>query len=77
MKGLLARAAKNAPVEGSEADAAVLSKLAKKQTLLAVTKTVKAVADVSAVLEDPKLPSKSDLGRWWPEPLTALVAVPH
>ena len=39
MKGLLARAAKNAPVEGSEADAAVLSKLAKKQTLLADCKS--------------------------------------
>ena len=69
MKGLLARAVKNAPAEGSEADAAALSKLAKKQNLLAVTKTVKKIADVSAVLEEPALPSKSDLGKWWPEPV--------
>jgi hypothetical protein len=74
MRGMLGTALRNAaasPPEGADeatlADAAILKRLQKKQALKKISATVKHTVDVSQVLEEPALPSKRDLDRWWPE----------
>jgi len=80
MRAQLAAALRAQPQDEGNADTNALRALHKKRTINVLATTVKTTVDVRVVLEDPKLPSKQDLGRWWPEParetLSPLVPFP-
>ena len=80
MRAQLAAALRAQPQDEGNADTNALRALHKKRTINVLATTVKTSVDVRVVLEDPKLPSKQDLGRWWPEParetLSPLVPFP-
>ena len=67
MRQQLAAALRQQTLEES-ADVNALRRLHQKRSVNVFTGTVKTTKTVTSVLEDPKLPSKNDLGRWWPEP---------
>ena len=68
MRAQLAAALRNHPRDGDDVEVNALRRLHSKCQLNAIAATVKTTKDVSRVLEDPKLPGKNDLSRWWPEP---------
>ena len=81
MRHMLAGALRNAPANDDDADdVAVLRRLQKTQDRSRITQVVKSTTTVSRVLEEPQLPSRRDLARWWPEPvretLNPLVSFP-
>ena len=80
MRAQLAAALRAQPQDEGNAETNALRALHKKRAINVLATTVKTSVDVRVVLEDPKLPSKQDLGRWWPEParetLSPLVPFP-
>lgn len=68
MRARLAAALKNQPKDGESKDIAALRGAIAKRQLNKLTSTVKQTQNVSAVLEEPKLPGPQDVPRWWPEP---------
>jgi len=80
MRAQLAAALRAQPQDEGNADTNALRSLHKKRAINVLATTVKTSVDLRVVLEDPKLPSKQDLGRWWPEParetLSPLVPFP-
>ena len=68
MRAQLAAALRAQPQDEGNAETNALRALHKKRAINVLATTVKTSVDVRVVLEDPKLPSKQDLGRWWPEP---------
>jgi hypothetical protein len=73
MKASLHAALRNAAESTDDSttpeEAAVLAKLKKRQDLQKLTRTIASNTSVNRVLEEPALPSKKDLARWWPEPV--------
>ena len=48
-------------------DMNALRAITKRRNLQNLTSTIRTTKDVSAVLEDPKLPGRNELARWYPE----------
>ena len=77
MKASLDAALKKSLEEGNtNADIEALKKLAQRRRLEKIKATIQVTKDVTAVLEDPPLPSAADLERWWPEPKQTFVMNP-
>jgi len=77
MKASLDAALKKSLEEGNtNADIEALKKLAQRRRLEKIKATIQVSKDVTAVLEDPPLPSAADLERWWPEPKQTFVMNP-